>query len=186
MFPKSADVQLHAAPNGVAVGKLARAVVNTWDEICSGGWTQVVNADGTYWVRLDDLTYAFDETLAQACIANYEARRKSDFGSMNIALGLLPSGTTEVRLRICPDDDHVNLYGYNIVSGTIVPLEMYSYFGPSESLAGLEPLAIGAFAAFATLCATLGVLRVWMHRSPTNRCDSTELASPARAQSDSG
>lgn len=171
MFPKASDVPLRFSPGGDAAGGLSRAVVNTLGEIEGGGWVQVLSGDGTHWVRIDELAFVAEperlSVLTNACVTNYTERTRGAMGSMNVSRQALPTGATRVRLNLSPDDDHVNVFVYDVLAGgsAIEPREMYRYFGPGEALQWLERAALGVTGALVAMCAAWGAMRIWARRA---------------------
>lgn len=159
MFPMNATVTMYDTPDGVPVGVLARAVVNSQEEIDAGGWIRVLNPAGDTWVRLSELAYlpppGANVDYFAAFAAGYSARIGDEFGRASVKLENANAGTTSVTLRL-GRDDYAQRYEYEVANGLAVPKKyVRSGIGDALRAAGIslsamvlyEVLAIGAIVA---------------------------------------
>lgn len=163
MFPVGNAVPKFEAPNGASHGTLGRALVNSQEELSAGDHIRVIENTGMAWVRRADLDFlpapdASTEYFA-AFEAAYRARDPKALRSADLTMKT-NAGETTAKLRLCPDDDHVEVYVYRVADGKATALEMTRYFGPGESLKVVVP----AFFAGIVAAAVAAVLTLLIRR----------------------
>jgi hypothetical protein len=153
MFPVNNAVEIRDLPDGAVIGTLRRAVVNSQEEIDAGGWARVHDASTSAWVRISDLSYLspsdVDTDYFGAFVAAYQSRTPNSFRDATLDLRIDSSGVTTATLRLRPDDDHVEIYAYEVAGGRAHPTEMTRYFGPGQTMKSVGPVVIAASAAAA-------------------------------------
>ncbi len=164
MFPLNNAVGLFDVPDGSPVDTLRRAVVNSQEEIEAGGWVKVRNPNKPGWVRLGDLgCLPPPEASADyfgAFVSEYRSGPGNEFRSATIDIRTDSAGVTTAKLHLRIDDDHVEEFVYQILSGAAKPLEMYRYFGPGVALKSVVPAILtGAVAAAIVMVGGFAVSR---------------------------
>jgi hypothetical protein len=168
MFPADSAVPLCDSPGGKPVAILARAVVNSQEEINAGGWVQVQEPGGPYAVQLSRLDYApplnASADYFAAFVSAYQARDPAGDRHARLEIQRDPSGVASARLHL-RQGDHLQDYVYEVSPGRATPREMRVVFGPGEAVAdiGRFILAVGAAIGFLIL-AGVGSIVVAMRR----------------------
>jgi hypothetical protein len=159
MFPAHNAVPKFDAPNGAPIGVVDRALVNSQAERDAGGFVRMNDPKGTAWVRMDDLGFVPPDASSldyfAAFKAEYAASAPGEFRSATLKLDTERGGMTRATLRLRPDDDHVEIYVYDISNGRATAVQMTRYFGPAVALGSVVPAAVVG-------CAVAGIVSTIM------------------------
>lgn len=150
MFPARPDVPLYDTPNGVVVGTLSRAMVNSQEELDAGGQVELVDRTATSWVKVDDLRFEKPSDAMEVDFAafdvEYRAKAPNGFRHASLAFTTQQLGSTRFTLRLT-DDDNYEVYVYDVIAGKPHAMEMYRVFGPGLALQDLVRLFWAVLAA---------------------------------------
>lgn len=180
MFPADSAVPLCDSPGGKPVAILARAVVNSQEEIDAGGWVQVQEPGGPYAVQLSRLDYVPPPSASAdyfaAFVSAYKARDPGKYRDARFEIQSGSSGVATARLHL-RQGDHLQDYVYEVSPGRATPREMRVVFGPGEAVAdiGRFILAVGAAIGFLIL-AGVGSIVVAMRRRAARGQDAVPHA----------
>jgi hypothetical protein len=183
MFPADAAVPLCDYPDGVPVGSLGRAVVNSQAEVRAGGWAAVRDGERTAWAPLNRLTFIPPENwreLFAGFVRAYKGRAP-ELDRRVTARFRGAAGTNTVRLRLWPDDDHREDFEYELTAGGPKAIAMYRA-GPIEVLGGGFMLVIALAAGIGFLVVVALVFDLRADRRRRSLAAAAAGGEPAQAQ----
>lgn len=167
MVPKSSSVPLYDAPNGVKIGVLDRAMLNTWDEVQQGAWFTLAGSAPRPLVIATDMKFADSENDRAWLLALDAAARK----------GLVIHDARSIRVNFESRADRVDaeviidrrrfteIFEYGVLGGHAVPKVMKNFGVVDEIEAEAVALGNGAIATVATAGGIWMILR-WLRRRP--------------------
>lgn len=167
MYPASESVRVFDAPGGNDAGTLTRAVTCTHENIEAEYWVSFWTPTRMLWVRRAHLRFEAPESEFDYFRAYRQAvvgQSTDGFGWASISTERGSHGGLAFSFELCPDDDHVERYLYEVTDGVPHPLEMDYTFGPGLVLANIPKVLVAL--VIATMVAILvGRIGRWRMRA---------------------
>ena len=169
MYPKNANVTLHASPDGPVVGTLNRALLNSWQEVQTGGWIAAGVKGGDAFVRASDLTFLPPSGTdidwignLQDAITRGEMRGDQYLYNANVQEIAGPGGSRRVTLRMSWDDS-ADEFVADVTPTNAIPIQWKLEQAFKEFARAMPSILLGGLAFF--VAPVIGALAVNRYRS---------------------